>query len=209
MNLSTETYEQQQSRWPNEGRGILAHFDADTVIVYQAYNPRIGRYAVEHQRFGGEFKFTRMSWIKPNFMWMMYRSGWASKEGQEVVLGIRITREGFEQCLTNAVHSSFKRDLYDSKEAWQRRVAASEVRLQWDPDHGPAGNKLNRRAIQLGLRGETLRQFASDWIVEVIDMTAFVKEQAQHINHPELLQLPVEHPYPHHPDAFSQLELEW
>jgi len=24
----------------------------------------------------------RMTWIKPNFLWMMYRSGWASKKNQ-------------------------------------------------------------------------------------------------------------------------------
>jgi len=209
MHLKTETYLQQQARWPQQGRGILAHYDDDTVVVYQAYNPRIGRFALEHQRFGGEFKFTRMSWIKPNFMWMMYRCGWASKEGQEVVLGIRITRSGFEQCLAAAVPSGFKPGLYPDRDAWQQAVSASEVRLQWDPDHSPSGGKLERRAIQLGLRGTMLRQFATDWIVEVIDMTAFVKEQAVHIQEHDRLQSPVEHPYPHSPGDFPQLELEW
>jgi len=28
-----------------------------------------------------------MSWIKPNFLWMMYRCGWGTKEGQQVTLG--------------------------------------------------------------------------------------------------------------------------
>ena len=27
------------------------------------------------------------------------------------------------------------------------------VRLQWDPDHHPSGAKLQRKAIQLGLKG--------------------------------------------------------
>ena len=35
-------------------------------------------------------------------------------------------------------------------------MAASEVRLQWDPDHDPHGRPLARRALQLGLRGEAL-----------------------------------------------------
>ncbi|MFM7854759.1 MAG: DUF4291 family protein [Flammeovirgaceae bacterium] len=24
----------------------------------------------------------RMTWMKPNFLWMMYRSGWATKHNQ-------------------------------------------------------------------------------------------------------------------------------
>jgi Domain of unknown function (DUF4291) len=38
----------------------------------------------------------RMTWIKPSFNWMTYRSGYATKPGQEVVLGIDIAREGFD-----------------------------------------------------------------------------------------------------------------
>ena len=58
--------------------------NSEGVIVYQAYRPSIGTYAVEHGHFGGEFSYSRMSWIKTNFLWMMYRSGWGTKPGQEV-----------------------------------------------------------------------------------------------------------------------------
>ncbi len=67
--LPTQSYVEQAARWPRAGRHILAHFDASSVIVYQAYRPSIARYAVEHGLFGGpEFSFSRMSWIKPNFL---------------------------------------------------------------------------------------------------------------------------------------------
>ncbi|WP_458785448.1 DUF4291 family protein [Vallitalea sediminicola] len=29
--------------------------------------------------FGSSFKLNRMTWVKPSFLWMMYRSGWAKK----------------------------------------------------------------------------------------------------------------------------------
>lgn len=74
--LPTESYRDQAAIWPKAGRHVLARFDADTVVVYQAYRPAIGRYAVEHGHFGGDFSFSRMSWVKPNFLWMMFRSGW-------------------------------------------------------------------------------------------------------------------------------------
>ncbi|WP_428740137.1 DUF4291 family protein, partial [Sulfurimonas sp.] len=74
-NFEIEGYLQQASRWPSEGKVILAQYDAESITVYQAYNKSIGHYAAEHGVFGGEFSFSRMTWIKPNFLWMMYRSG--------------------------------------------------------------------------------------------------------------------------------------
>ena len=86
-------YVDQARGWPQSGRHILAQFDADSIYVYQAYRPSIARFAVEHQKFGGEFSLNRMSWIKPNFLWMMYRAGWATKEGQEHILAVRLRRK--------------------------------------------------------------------------------------------------------------------
>ena len=89
-------------------------------------------------RLGGEFKLSRMSWIKPNFLWMMYRSGWGTKPGQEVTLAVRLRRSAFEEILRGAVHSNFVAEVYSSPESWGAAAAESEVRLQWDPDHNKA-----------------------------------------------------------------------
>lgn len=179
MKLPTEPYVEQLRHWPKTGRHILAHFDAETIVVYQAYNPAIGRYAVENQRFGGPFSFSRMSWIKPNFLWMMFRSGWGTKENQEVTLGLRVRRGFFESLLAAAVPSSWDRDLFAAEADWARAVSGSAVRLQWDPDHHPNGAKQERRAIQLGLRGDVLEALATRELLEVIDLTAFVAEQRE------------------------------
>ena len=175
--LVTEPYPEQVKVWPQQGRHILAQFDADTVVVYQAYNPAIGRYAVEHGAFGGGFSYARMSWIKTNFLWMMYRSGWGTKADQEVTLALRQRRAFFDSLLVRAVPSSWDRDLYPTREDWSRAVGRSEVRLQFDPDHHPSGAKLDRRAIQLGLRGKVLEAFGRRELVEVIDLSDFVAEQ--------------------------------
>lgn len=81
MQLVIEPYLEQVSRLPKSGLQIIAQFDEESVVVYQAYRPAIGNFAATHGYFGGEFKVDRMSWIKPNFLWMMYRSGWGTKEG--------------------------------------------------------------------------------------------------------------------------------
>jgi hypothetical protein len=80
--LRTAPYSEQMKGWPQAGKHILAQFDDDSIIVYQAYRPEIGRFAVEKGCFGGEFKYSRMSWIKPNFLWMMHRSQWGLADGQ-------------------------------------------------------------------------------------------------------------------------------
>ncbi len=154
MDLITEPYTTQVARWPRSGRHILAQFDSESVIVYQAYSPAIGHFANRHGYFGGGFGMSRMSWIKPNFLWMMYRSGWGTKENQEVTLAVRLRRDAFDEILRLAVHSTFVPEVYGSEDAWRRAVAGSDVRMQWDPDHDPSGKPVDRRAIQLGLRGE-------------------------------------------------------
>jgi hypothetical protein len=121
-----------------------------------------------------------MSWIKPNFLWMMYRSGWGMKEGQEVTLAVHLRRTGFDEILRRAVHSSYVPDVYGSPENWKARLAESAVRLQWDPDHDPAGGKHERRAIQLGLDGDVLCKYAQNWIVRIEDISGFVAEQRAH-----------------------------
>jgi Domain of unknown function (DUF4291) len=181
MNLSTSPYAEQTKRWPQSGRHILAQFDDETIIVYQAYRPEIGKFAVDNGFFGGEFKYSRMSWIKPNFLWMMYRSQWGQSEGQEIVLALRLKREFFDLLLAKAVPSSFDSETFSSRDEWAAAVDKSDVRLQWDPDHMPNGEKCERRAIQLGVRGATLEAFGKREIVEVIDMSDFVAEQRMHI----------------------------
>jgi hypothetical protein len=180
MKLETELYTNQAKCWPTEGRHILAHYDDSSIIVYQAYRPSIGRFAIERGCFGGEFSYSRMSWIKPNFLWMMYRSGWGTKEGQEITLALRLRREFFEDLLARAVPSSYSGEHYPTREQWQEAVAISTVRLQWDPDHHPSGAKLERRAIQLGLRNEVLQAFGQQELLEVIDLTEFVAEQRRY-----------------------------
>lgn len=178
--MQWQSYIEQSSQWPQVGRHILAQFDADSIIVYQAYRPSIADFAVEHQRFGGEFSFQRMSWIKPNFLWMMYRSGWATKEGQERILAVHLPRSLFDNLLQMAVPSSFDPSKFVEQSEWQAAVASSDVRLQWDPDHDPAGRPLTRRAIQLGLRGQTLRRYGEQELLSIEDITSLVANQRQH-----------------------------
>ncbi|MCA9932401.1 MAG: DUF4291 domain-containing protein [Ardenticatenaceae bacterium] len=179
--MLTEPYTQQQKLWPTEGQHILAQYDKEAIVVYQAYKPSIGLFAAKHQYFGGDFSYSRMSWIKTSFLWMMYRSGWGTKPNQEITLAISLKRSFFDCLLEQAVVSSFALSSYSTHADWELAIAESDVRLQWDPDHSPTGRKLTRKAIQLGLRGDTLKDFGQRAILSVEDISTFVKEQRKFV----------------------------
>ncbi|MEM9983017.1 MAG: DUF4291 domain-containing protein [Bacteroidota bacterium] len=178
MKIETIPYSEYLASIPTSGHHILGQQRADEILVYQAFNPSIAEYAVQNQRFGGShYSFSRMTWIKPNFLWMMYRCGWAEKVNQESVLGIWLTKEGFTKILEEAVYSSYQPSIYPSKENWQTDLNTKNARLQWDPDHDIYGAKQQRRAIQLGLKSTLVNEFNERMIKEIIDITAFVKQQ--------------------------------
>lgn len=181
-----------------EDKKILAQFDEENIRVYQAYNNKIADEAISLGTFGSYFKMERMTWIKPSFLWMMYRSGWATKEGQERILAIDIKRTGFNIILENVVLSTFKAEIYGQYENWKMHLENSQVRCQWDPDRDIFGNQLDRRAIQLGLKGNIIKNYVNDWIVKISDISDQVIEIRESIKSKTFKKsmLPIEHEYP-------------
>ena len=180
-----------------EERNIYAIFDEKTIRVYQAYNNEIADETLKLGRFGSKFSLNRMTQIKPSFLWMMYRSGWASKQGQERILAIDLKREGFDEIVRNSVFSSFREVSDLSKEEWKEKLENSEVRCQWDPDRDIYGNPIGRRAIQLGIKGETVKKYVNEWIVNITDITDKVIEMREKIENGSFLDnlLPNEKKY--------------
>ncbi|HYV91252.1 MAG TPA: DUF4291 domain-containing protein [Chitinophagales bacterium] len=198
MKIITEKYISALSHLPKEGKYIVGHQAENEIVVYQAYRPAIADFAVTNQFLGGaDYSYKRMSWIKPNFLWMMYRSGWATKEGQERILALWISQEDFENILSQAVLSSFDPKYYGSYDHWKKDLDTKEVRLQWDPDHDPYGSKLARRAIQLGLKGQTLETFAKKQLRLIEGITDFVAQQKKYVDSRDIdkLIIPIETVY--------------
>jgi hypothetical protein len=154
---------------------IRAVFDEQTITVYQAFSNEIAVPAISNQKFVPPFKIERMTWIKPSFLWMMYRCGWATKEGQEYVLAIQIKREGFQWALDNSCLSHFDSDIHQSKEDWEQKVKTAPVRIQWDPERDLHLAKLPYRSIQIGLSGIAVEKYINEWIVSIEDITPHCK----------------------------------
>jgi hypothetical protein len=152
-------------------REVRAVYDARTIRVYQAYSETIAESALAHQRFvSPPFSMTRMTWIKPSFLWMMYRAGWGKKDdGQRRILGIDITHEGFACALAHACPSHPEGGM--DHETWRALLTGSPVRVQWDPERDLHHNPLPHRSIQIGLSGEAVRRYVDEWIVRIEDVT--------------------------------------
>ncbi|MFD6248356.1 DUF4291 domain-containing protein [Streptomyces roseolus] len=180
-----------------------------TVTVYQAYSPEIGLEAARDGRFPAAWRRDRMTWIKPSFLWMMYRCGWGTKEGQEHVLAVEITREGFEWALRHACLSHYERGLHTDRNAWRRRLKRAPARVQWDPERDLHLQPLPHRSLQLGLAGEAARSYADEWIVSLADVTALARRIHTHVRKGELdaarALLPHERPYPVGDEALTHL----
>jgi hypothetical protein len=166
---------------------VRADHDTTTIVVYQAFRPEIAEAAVAAQKFVPPFSVGRMTWIKPSFLWMMERCGWATKPGQERVLAVRITRAGWEEALGSArLSDDGTRD--------------APVVVQWDPERNARGAKLDHRSIQVGLGRGIVRRYVDAWTTEIRDVTPLVsrlrKLRAEHAWDRVTASLPPERPYP-------------
>lgn len=179
---------------------IRARHTDSTITVYQAYAPQIGLPAATEGRFPAAWKRDRMTWIKPSFLWMMYRCGWATKEGQQTVLAVEIAREGFEWALEHACLSHYERGLHSDQADWKRQMRKAPARVQWDPERDMRLRPLPHRSLQLGLSGETAHRYADEWTLSITDITPLAHEIHRHVRAGDLdaaqRLLPQESAYP-------------
>ena len=209
-------------RWPRAGgtptivvvtvpmRQVRAVYTADTITVYQAYAPEIAVPALASGRFVAPFKRERMTWVKPSFLWMMYRCGWAEKPGQEHVLAVEITRAGFEWALANACLSHYDPAAHPDRAAWAHRLRASPVRVQWDPERSLRLAALPYRSLQVGLSGEAVDRYVDEWTVSIADATPTahaIRDLLRAGDVPAATALlPTERPYPLPPSVAAAVD---
>ncbi|KAF0974264.1 hypothetical protein FDP41_006874 [Naegleria fowleri] len=148
-----------------EQEHMESHKMDECIVFYQAYNSTIANYAVQNQRFEGcsAFDMKRMTWIKPNYLWMMYRSEFAKAWNQTNILALYIQREYFEKViLENAVCSMCYPELekyYGSKENWKKSCLKQKQKV------GKFVNDIKRK--------EKLSQSSK----HVLDIQELVEEQ--------------------------------
>jgi 2'-5' RNA ligase len=145
-------------------------YDEEGVWVYQAYSTEIADWAVANQQLGGpRFNPSRMTWFKPSFAWVLYRSGYARKHNQERVLKLKLGHASLAALLS----------LCKCKHGG----GGSKGRVQWDPardimrseDGKVPSQLLHRRAIQVGVRADLSERFV-EAVLAVEDVTALAHQ---------------------------------
>lgn len=181
-------------------REVRADYDADTIVVYQAYGAAIAEPAIAHGRFVSPFSFKRMTWIKPSFLWLMHRSNWGSKNGQDRTLRVRISREGWEKALELGVLTSPDGSVFSDAQKWETDFKAARAHVQWDTERSLRGAALDYQSIQVGLTRHVIQEFVDNWIVQIEDMTATVAKMRRLLKQGKIAeakrQLPTERTYP-------------
>jgi hypothetical protein len=191
---------------------IRADYDAETIVVYQAYSRAIAEPALEAQRFVPPFSFGRMTWIKPSFLWLMHRSNWGQRSGQDVVLAVRIRRANWESALSLGVLTSPETRVYPSPAVWERAFADARVHVQWDTERTLRGAALPYYSIQVGLSRHLIRDYAESWIVQIRDCTPLVRKvytqiQGGHADRAQRL-VPRERSYPVRPELARRIGVD-
>jgi len=175
--------------------------------VYQAYSSTIAVPAVREQKLDASpaFKVGRMTWVKPSFLWCMYRSGWSYKDAnQERILAIEMSREGLGQLVRCSV-GAMGRDRPGAgagagrtkvgvdgkvetetetetgtgtgigKEKEKEEKEKANVRFQWDPERDVRLGRLPHRSLQLGISSGMVQRWIDEWIVRIEDVTEDVR----------------------------------
>lgn len=191
---------------------IRADFDRNTIVVYQAFNDAIANAAIQNRRFSPPFSTSRMTWIKPSFLWLMARSNWGKKSGQQRILKVRMSRAGWDHALAMGVLTSYDRVAHRSATDWDKQFQSASVHVQWDPERSIRGQKLEHRSIQVGLSRAVIGDYVSDWVVSIEDVTPTVKKMRGFLEsgrqeHAKRL-LPKERPYPVSDDVQRRLGID-
>ncbi|KAG6828409.1 hypothetical protein H0H87_002101 [Tephrocybe sp. NHM501043] len=125
-------------------RQIRAHYDDDTITVYQAYSAEIAIPALDDR----------------------YRAGYSYKdEGQSHILALKMKHEHFHQLLAAAfvTHPNHGNQL--SEEEKER-----PVRVKWDPERTAALEPLPYRSIQIGISNPLSKKWVNEWIISIEDV---------------------------------------
>jgi hypothetical protein len=164
-------------------RQIRATYDSETITVYQAYSATIATAAVKAQKLSAspDFSLSRMTWIKPSFCWMMYRSGYGTKDPrQSHILALKLPHANFEKLLSQAVVCHGQTLSEEEKK--------KPVRVQWDPERGPGLEVLGYRSLQVGIGGSLSKTWI-EWVVGIEEVVEQKRKEGEKLSREELVEM--------------------
>lgn len=133
-------------------RQVRAAQTDTTVRVYQTYSP--GFASAEKATFRPPFERNGATWLVPSFRLAAHESTTDTEPLH--VMAVDLTREGFEQALTN-----------------------NPARVAWVPERDLDHTPLNFDAIRIAVDvGEAVDRYVGEWVADVTDVTPVMREIA-------------------------------
>lgn len=179
---------------------INALFDQNAIAVYAAFDSSIANIAVARQQLLPPFSYDRMTWIKPSFLWLMYRSNWAQQPGMDRILRIWVGRKEWDNALREAILTTPEPHVYPDAKQWRQFADKARIKVQWDPERDIRNQRLQHKSIQVGITAALSEQYAKQWIRRIEDLTPLTHQIRNLVfqgkyNAAEAL-LPAENAYP-------------
>ena len=177
--MHTVRFDVREETLPKFGRWFVGSANAKSIVVYQSLPREIAHPAIKSKRFAAPFNFKRLSWIKPSFLWTMHRTNWGQLD--DCILAIHVDRAGLFALLSESVSAKHEPKQFPQKRKWDKLIGTKDALTQWDPEYDLQDCRMKRLAIQIGLRGDALITYATELIVEIDDLTDFVRQQRNRV----------------------------
>ena len=115
----------------------------DSFVVFQAYSPEF----LDNDRFSARMNLNRTTWLKTSLLWTLWRSDWGKKDGQTVIIEVKVPPEYLSILEQTAISAG---NLARAKQ--------SDVIYQNDPDRVILGIMWGHNQ-DYWLRANTTRHF--------------------------------------------------
>ncbi len=97
-------------------------------------------------------------------------------------LTLMMKEYGFISILKQAIPTAFDPNIFTNEHQWRSILDRNEVRYQWDPDRDLFLQKLSRRAIQIGIEGDIVKNYVDRWIIAIEDVTGLAANIRNAVN---------------------------
>jgi hypothetical protein len=142
-------------------RALIASFDAESVVAYQAFPEALGAEIVARRGLGGGWRFDRHTRLQTSWRFVADRYAFGDRLHRSRILAIHVSRAGFDALVTAALTAEWDPALYKTSGAWRLATRFAPVLVEWI-DETP----------RFVVHGPLVRQLATEWVVDLRDVSA-------------------------------------
>lgn len=161
------------------GRPLLAGAMGDEVLGFQAHGEAVADDLLAHGMGSPDcraWRLDRTTRLRLSLPSLLARTDWGRRPGRERILGVRLSRSGFDAMLRSAVLAENAPAVYASPAAFRLATRFAGVLVQWHDDVDPNGDVLPWQTPRFALRDHALRAFTHEWVVGLVDLTTWVRQ---------------------------------